>query len=312
MTSAFVPSAGAPARRTETLASQRRLPSSMLPSLTPMPDEDLAQASEERRRLGGRSEVRLGHDLDERHAGAVEIEVACAVRVGEPFVQRLAGVLFEVDAGDADAPRLASPTRIRRRRRSRAAGRTARSGSPSAGPDRSSSCARRPSARGPCSPARAPARTASSTARRFSTGSAPGSPRQTGQTCVFGGAPKRGAAAAEDLRRGQQLRMDLEADDGFEQHRYGARSTPSPRPGSAAAASVPRPTSRHSASNALKFSPNIRASLRRLLVVGAPSFHVSRGLRTSAGTPGHDCGTSRLKTGSRLVGTRRARPTAPR
>src|SRR5512134_1829609 len=30
-----------------------------------------------------------------------------------------------------------------------------------------------------------------STARRFRTGSAPGSPRHTGQTCVFGGAPKR-------------------------------------------------------------------------------------------------------------------------
>src|SRR3954469_25319847 len=31
---------------------------------------------------------------------------------------------------------------------------------------------------------------ASSTARRFRTGNAPGYPRQTGQTCVFGGAPK--------------------------------------------------------------------------------------------------------------------------
>jgi hypothetical protein len=30
-----------------------------------------------------------------------------------------------------------------------------------------------------------------STARRFSTGSAPGNPRHTGQTCVFGGAPNR-------------------------------------------------------------------------------------------------------------------------
>ena len=31
---------------------------------------------------------------------------------------------------------------------------------------------------------------ASSTASRFSTGSAPGRPRQTGQTLVLGGAPK--------------------------------------------------------------------------------------------------------------------------
>src|SRR5579872_1519451 len=35
-----------------------------------------------------------------------------------------------------------------------------------------------------------PALMASSTARRLSTGSAPGSPRQTGQTFVFGDAPK--------------------------------------------------------------------------------------------------------------------------
>src|SRR5208337_1470920 len=35
------------------------------------------------------------------------------------------------------------------------------------------------------------ARTANSTAFRLSTGKAPGSPRQTGQTFVFGGSPKR-------------------------------------------------------------------------------------------------------------------------
>src|SRR5277367_517 len=35
------------------------------------------------------------------------------------------------------------------------------------------------------------ANTANSTARRFNTGSAPGSPRQVGQTCVFGSPPYR-------------------------------------------------------------------------------------------------------------------------
>src|SRR5208283_2883090 len=35
------------------------------------------------------------------------------------------------------------------------------------------------------------ARAANSTALRFSTGKAPGSPRQTGHTFVFGGSPKR-------------------------------------------------------------------------------------------------------------------------
>src|SRR5262245_54222128 len=38
-------------------------------------------------------------------------------------------------------------------------------------------------------PSASAARIASSTAARFSTGSAPGSPRHTGHTCVLGGAP---------------------------------------------------------------------------------------------------------------------------
>src|SRR4051812_2398354 len=38
-------------------------------------------------------------------------------------------------------------------------------------------------------PSASAAFTASSTARAFRTGSAPGKPRHTGQTCVFGGAP---------------------------------------------------------------------------------------------------------------------------
>src|ERR1700681_3455950 len=40
-------------------------------------------------------------------------------------------------------------------------------------------------------PSATAASTAKSTALRFSTGRAPGRPRQTGQTLVFGGAPKR-------------------------------------------------------------------------------------------------------------------------
>ena len=154
-------------------------------------DEDRAQAAEEVAGVGGGAQVRLGHDLDERHAAAVEVEIGVAIGVGEAVVQRLAGILFEVDAGDADAARRARRSRSRPGRRSRAAARTARSGSPSAGRDRSSSCARRSTAAGPCSRARDAARAPSSTTRRFNTGSAPGSPRQTGQTCVFGGAPNR-------------------------------------------------------------------------------------------------------------------------
>ena len=41
----------------------------------------------------------------------------------------------------------------------------------------------------------------------------PGSPRHTGQTLVLGGVAEAVAAAAEDLGRGQELDVDLEADD---------------------------------------------------------------------------------------------------
>jgi hypothetical protein len=49
--------------------------------------------------LGGGAHVRLGDDLQQRRAGAVEVDAGHAVEV---FVQRLAGVLFQVGAGDAD------------------------------------------------------------------------------------------------------------------------------------------------------------------------------------------------------------------
>ncbi len=105
--------------------------------------EDGAQAREELRGIGRRPQVRLGDDLDERHAAAVEVEMGPAIGVREAVVQRLAGVLLHVHAGDADllAARTASGTRPRRR--ARAAGRTGRSDSPWAGRGRSSSCARR-------------------------------------------------------------------------------------------------------------------------------------------------------------------------
>ena len=46
-------------------------------------------------------------------------------------------------------------------------------------------------------PTASPRRTAASTTARFSTGSAPGRPRQTGSVCVFGSAPN----AADDQEK---------------------------------------------------------------------------------------------------------------
>ena len=49
------------------------------------------------------AEVRLGDDLEERHAGAVQVDAGAAVR-GD-VVDVLAGVLLHVDAGEPDPPR---------------------------------------------------------------------------------------------------------------------------------------------------------------------------------------------------------------
>ena len=74
----------------------------MLPSLTPSqtrmsrrrPKNSAASAAD---RMSGSLD-----DLDERHAAAVVVDVGAAVGIGEAFVQRLAGVLFHVDARQAD------------------------------------------------------------------------------------------------------------------------------------------------------------------------------------------------------------------
>ena len=96
-----------------------------------------------------------------------------------------------------------------------AACRTAKSGSPSASRDRSSSCARRSTASRTSQFSAIAASTANSTARLFSTGSAPGSPRHVGQICVFGADAEPCQAAAEGLGRGQQLDMHLQPDHRF-------------------------------------------------------------------------------------------------
>ena len=47
------------------------------------------------------------------------------------------------------------------------------------------------------------------------TGSAPGRPRQTGQTFVFGRRAELVGAAAEGFRLGEELDVDFEPDDGL-------------------------------------------------------------------------------------------------
>ena len=55
-------------------------------------------------RFVGAAHVGLADDFDERRTAAVEIDVGGAAGIGEAIVDALAGVVFHVDAGDADAP----------------------------------------------------------------------------------------------------------------------------------------------------------------------------------------------------------------
>ncbi len=64
--------------------------------------DDFFQASQIFVGFVGRGDVGLADDFDQGDTGAVEIDGRFLVGVGEAFVQALAGVFFEVDAGDAD------------------------------------------------------------------------------------------------------------------------------------------------------------------------------------------------------------------
>ena len=122
-----VPSGAVSDGRTETLASQRRLPFSMSPSQTPVYRTQPPQLRQVGRGLLGRAEIGLADDLDERHAGAVPVHqrhVGRDVRVGR-VVEDLARVLLEVDAHQADRFSPRGRVDLDRVRRSRTAGRTA-------------------------------------------------------------------------------------------------------------------------------------------------------------------------------------------
>ncbi|GIX22237.1 MAG: hypothetical protein KatS3mg121_1020 [Gammaproteobacteria bacterium] len=113
------------------------------------------------------------------------------------------------------------------RRRGRSAARTGRSGSPWAGPGRSSSCARTPSASTISAPSARPNLIAMCTAARLSTGNTPGRPRSTAQAWVFGRRTVGGGGARENLAPGGELDVHLQADDGLPVHQ------PSPSPANA-------------------------------------------------------------------------------
>ena len=156
-------------------------------------DDRLPQELEEALHVVGGMEIGPRDDLDERHAAAVVVDERAAGADDPPSgaadVDRLRGVLLEVDAHDPDLEVAVLARHGERRRPRRAARRTGRSGSPSRGRDRSSSCGGRPRARRSSQPSARPRSIDHSTAVRFGTGSDPGWPRQIGHVVVFGAAP---------------------------------------------------------------------------------------------------------------------------
>ena len=87
-----VPSAGSPRRRIDTLASHRSWPFSMSASEMSSQRTRRCKRAHQLGGVVGGAELGPGDDLDERHAGAVEIDVR-----DRAVVHVLAGVLLEVD-----------------------------------------------------------------------------------------------------------------------------------------------------------------------------------------------------------------------
>jgi hypothetical protein len=156
-------------------------------------EDDFLKPGEVLVRFRGRSHVRFADDLGEGHARAVQIDGGLRGSISEALVQTLARVFFQVQAGDADfflAFRASYVHRFRciqfRQRlvilRDLVALRQVRI---------EIVLPRKNGSFVDAALQAIAARTANSTAFRFSTGKAPGSPRHTGHTFVFGGSPKR-------------------------------------------------------------------------------------------------------------------------
>ncbi len=114
LTSVFVPSVVRPFRpyRDVGVAAQAAL--FHVAVVHPERDEDLTKLPE---RLGGvpsRAQIRLGDDLDQRRAAAIEIEAGLLVGVRKPLVERLARIFLQVHARDADRPGGAASAKFER------------------------------------------------------------------------------------------------------------------------------------------------------------------------------------------------------
>ncbi len=65
--------------------------------------QNLLQLGQEREGFGGTAKIGLGDDFDQRRTATVQVDIGIFARIFKPVVDTLAGVIFHVDAGDADA-----------------------------------------------------------------------------------------------------------------------------------------------------------------------------------------------------------------
>ena len=100
--SVLVPSAAAPGSRMLTFASTRRLPSSMLTSLTRAYSRICLSVL---RYASASAALRMSGSLTISASGTPARLRSTAVAAGEPVVDRLPGVFLHVEARDADRPR---------------------------------------------------------------------------------------------------------------------------------------------------------------------------------------------------------------
>ena len=189
LTSTFVPNSSRPRGRTDTFTSATEL--SLLHVAVRHADElhDLLELGQVSNRFLGAADIGLAHDLRERNTGAVEVDIAVAIRILEAVVDGLSGVFFEVQPRDADAFRPSAdvdlqPTVLGERLIELRDLVTLRQVGIEVVLARKAEKLRTSQWR--ANEALIP----KMTAWRFKTGSAPGRPRVTGSVCVFAGLPK--------------------------------------------------------------------------------------------------------------------------
>ncbi len=218
MTSALVPKGVVPAGPDRDVGVAAQAPLLHVAVVDADRHQNLAQPAEELAGLGGRAQIRFGHDLEERDAAAIEVQVGPAIGIGKAFVQGLAGILFEVRPGDPDAPRLAGHLILDAPAggdgpfvlRDLVALREVRIEVVLAREDRHRVDLAIEGVRDPDGELHDPSVQHRQRARQA---------EAHGADIGIRWRPEPGAAAAEDLRLGQQLRVNLETDHGLERCR---------------------------------------------------------------------------------------------